>query len=98
MSIEVEDGQCLNGWLYEDAQGKKVVGWGIPIGSECIVPVDTPEGMPWSWSFWALKISGFVLSGLAGSLGAPFWFDVLKKVTNVRAAGIKPAEVPTAKG
>jgi hypothetical protein len=30
------------------------------------------------------------MTGLAVSLGAPFWFDMLKKVLSVRAAGPKP--------
>jgi len=40
---------------------------------------------------------GIVLTGVAVSFGAPFWFDVLSKVSNVRAAGRKP-EVAAAGG
>lgn len=40
-------------------------------------------------------ILGFVLTALAGSLGAPFWFDTLNKVITVRSAGKKPEEQPT---
>ena len=29
--------------------------------------------------------------GLAVSLGAPFWFDILAKIMNLRGAGPKPA-------
>jgi hypothetical protein len=35
-------------------------------------------GTDWGWVLF-LKIIGFILSGFAASLGAPFWFDVLKK-------------------
>ncbi|XZF15977.1 hypothetical protein ACTHGU_07555 [Chitinophagaceae bacterium MMS25-I14] len=35
---------------------------------------------------------GFLLTALAISLGAPFWFDLLNKFINLRATGAKPAE------
>jgi hypothetical protein len=41
------------------------------------------------WTF--LKIVGWLLTALAISLGAPFWFDTLNKFMNIRAAGVKPA-------
>lgn len=41
--------------------------------------------------FWFLKIIGLVLSAVALSLGAPFWFDTLKLLVNVRNAGQPPA-------
>ena len=34
---------------------------------------------------------GWLITALAVSLGAPFWFDALKLLVNVRAAGPKPA-------
>jgi hypothetical protein len=33
------------------------------------------------------KLLGFILTALAISLGAPFWFDLLKKLVNIRSAG-----------
>lgn len=50
--------------------------------------------------FWWLgqHLLGFLLTGLAASLGAPFWFDVLNKFINLRSTGRKPdlpANVPT---
>ena len=33
---------------------------------------------------------GFLLTGLAISLGAPFWFDLLNKFINLRVSGSKP--------
>src|SRR5579883_117244 len=33
---------------------------------------------------------GWIISGIAISMGAPFWFDMLKKVMNVRGTGPKP--------
>lgn len=34
--------------------------------------------------------SGWIVSGVAIAMGAPFWFDLLGKVVNVRNAGEKP--------
>lgn len=39
------------------------------------------------------KLFGLLITTLAVSLGAPFWFDVLNKVVAVRAAGKSPEEV-----
>ncbi len=40
---------------------------------------------------WLVKIGGLIITGLAVSLGAPFWFDLLSKFVQVRATGDKPA-------
>jgi hypothetical protein len=40
---------------------------------------------------WLLAVLGWMITGLAVTLGAPFWFDALGKVSNLRAAGSKPA-------
>ncbi|MEH2236250.1 hypothetical protein [Nostoc sp.] len=42
-----------------------------------------------SWQGFKL-ICGWIVSGLAIAMGAPFWFDILNKVINVRNAGPKP--------
>lgn len=38
------------------------------------------------------KLIGLLISILAISLGAPFWFDTLNRVMQIRAAGISPRE------
>jgi hypothetical protein len=43
--------------------------------------------------FWA-KLLGLLATGLAVSLGAPFWFDLLNKVISIRASGRSPEEKP----
>jgi hypothetical protein len=61
--------------------------------------------IPIGWSFqsgdprkpvgvdgWIGKLLGLVLTTLALSLGAPFWFDFLGKVSRLRGTGAKPAE------
>ena len=39
---------------------------------------------------WGLKLLGLLITVGAISQGAPFWFDVLNKVTNLRAGGAPP--------
>lgn len=41
---------------------------------------------------WLSKIIGLLISILAVSLGAPFWFDMLNRVMQIRAAGVSPRE------
>ncbi len=40
------------------------------------------------------KIIGWLVTALAITLGAPFWFDMLKKVVNIRNTGSKPEDTP----
>ncbi|AEE52502.1 hypothetical protein [Haliscomenobacter hydrossis] len=41
-------------------------------------------------SDWVIKVLGWIVTALAVSLGAPFWFDLLKKLVNIRSAGNQP--------
>ena len=45
---------------------------------------------------WADRLLGWLLSIVAVSLGAPFWFDLLNKFMRVRNGGDAPEEMPTA--
>ncbi len=45
---------------------------------------------------WVNKIFGLLLTALAVSMGAPFWFDMLNKVISVRATGKPPKEATRA--
>lgn len=48
----------------------------------------------WLGDVWQ-NLFGLLLTALALSLGAPFWFDLLKKLVNLRGtAGVKPEEKP----
>jgi len=55
----------------------------FPIGWE---ESNRPEGA----DGWTLAVLGWLLTGFAVTLGAPFWFDLLGKASNLRAAGPKP--------
>lgn len=47
-------------------------------------------------SYWLAKAAGLLATTLALSLGAPFWFDTLTRVGNIRSTGTKPARTGTA--
>jgi hypothetical protein len=53
--------------------------------------------IPWLWTVIPTHIVGWILTAIAASLGAPFWFDTLNKFMNVRAAGTSPNEKGTDK-
>lgn len=67
---------------------------GLPIGwnlsreqDEGSIPPFYPSGK----KAWLLKILGWLLTAMAISLGAPFWFDLLNKFMNTRST-LKPAK------
>jgi hypothetical protein len=64
----------------------------LPIGWHCADPTDTrcSAGDFRVWFGWLITI-------IAASLGAPFWFDVLGNLANVRSAGPKPGKAPAEK-
>jgi hypothetical protein len=45
---------------------------------------------------WVNKLFGLLLTALAVSMGAPFWFDMLNKIISVRATGKPPKEATEA--
>jgi hypothetical protein len=60
--------------------------------------VHNPGACPSSWwsltaiGFWLNRHwLGFLITSVALSLGAPFWFDLLNKLVSMRSAGQKPA-------
>jgi hypothetical protein len=66
------------------------LGW-TPSHKGTVASTD-PQHAPLDVSSWALKLLGLLLSVLAVSLGAPFWFDALSKLGQLRATGPKPAK------
>lgn len=52
------------------------------------------QSLPPDWQGWLLKLLGLLITIIAVSLGAPFWFDILKCIVNVRMAGDKPDSTP----
>lgn len=74
------------------------IGWNLDAkpaaeqGTPATVLVD-PRGPPSGLTPWLAKIAGMLFTIFAVSLGAPFWFDVLNKVVNVRITGKQPERV-----
>ncbi len=46
-----------------------------------------PRNPPNGFSAWAAKVLGWLITALAISLGAPFWFDILGRARSLRASG-----------
>ncbi len=54
---------------------QQLEGYHLPMGWDAL-PVTTTD--------WAIKIAGILITTLAVSLGAPFWFDVLRALSSAR--------------
>jgi hypothetical protein len=52
----------------------------------------SPVSLLWLWTVIPAHLAGWVLTAIAASLGAPFWFDTLNKFMNVRSVGSSPDE------
>ncbi len=57
--------------------------------------VATAGLVPQTVGGWLSKVGGWIITVFALSLGAPFWFDMLNKLVNLRNSG-KPTEEGTA--
>ena len=94
--------------LLDDA-GKLPIGWDCPgparyCGRQAIEgrtpqvwEVVSNTVLPWKSGMlpWLVTISGWLTAAVAMSLGAPFWFDMLQRLFNLRGAGPKPAATTT---
>lgn len=62
----------------------------LPIGrSSTTITEQDKESQGWLFPPFK-RILGWILSGFAISMGAPFWFELLGKIVNVRNTGPKP--------
>ena len=55
-----------------------------------------PASRGWNWSHLLSALAGWLLTALAASLGAPFWFQTLQRFITIRGNGRSPAEVEQA--
>ena len=58
---------------------------------------EIPSGLPlgwdndhFGWDNWHTKTAGWLITIFAIFMGAPFWFDLLNKISNLRGSGPKP--------
>ncbi len=97
LNAQLQDLNLPVGWgiIDNDASGNCVLfpkdqqSFGIPVIAtrKCL---STPQ--PTNQTNLLLKLLGIVITALAARLGAPFWFDVLKRAVNLRGTGANPAE------
>ena len=71
------------------------MGW--PAGTQWFCRPDGGEPcdqrlLPVTFWGWARRVAGWIFTAVAMSLGAPFWFDLLNKFINLRAAAPPPAK------
>jgi len=72
----------------EGQPGKDV--FGVALNGACKRWANPPR----DWGILT-KLLGFLITGIAAMQGAPFWFDIIQKLVNVRSAGVKPEEKAT---
>lgn len=65
--------------------------YGIMVSGQCYPIINSPQAV--DLTGWIIKLVGILISGIAASPGASFWFDILKKIINVRLTGVNPSEV-----
>ena len=64
---------------------------GLPLGWKPAPPTQRVDGEvicppSYDWRYWLSKVAGLALTTVAVSLGAPFWFDQLNKLMNLRGS------------
>jgi hypothetical protein len=87
-----EDPTCVANRLQDVKALNLPLGWpDLHVGSWGSDPeyVDD-ERVPHSGADWWAKALGLLLTAVALMLGAPFWFDLLNKITNFRTSGPPP--------
>lgn len=70
---------------WSEAKVREFVSLGLPLGWSRTAFYETD---PW---VWIKRVLGWMVTTLAISLGAPFWFDVLNKIMVIRST-VKPHE------
>jgi hypothetical protein len=74
-----EDPACVVKRLEDVQELNLPLGW-----KDDLIPASGVE--------WLLKLIGLALTAAALTMGAPFWFGLLNKVTNLRSTGPPPAD------
>src|SRR5712691_9399228 len=79
-----------------DQQVRAITALNLPLGwapqHAKSAPSTDPRHVPVTLGSWLIKLLGLVLTVLALSLGAPFWFDALSKLAQLRQSGPKPVK------
>ena len=76
LKTEISSFNCTRKLLDSSKYAGLPIGWG---------------DLPQNWGGWLSKLAGILVTTFAISLGAPFWFDLLGRIANLRSAGRPPA-------
>jgi hypothetical protein len=63
---------------------------GLPIGWSA--QDGDARGVPSDFVGWIVKLLGVLFTALAVALGAPFWFELLNRLVNLRSTGKQPVK------
>ncbi|MDB5915851.1 MAG: hypothetical protein JWR40_85 [Massilia sp.] len=74
------------GWVSNPPQADKDMYLGLP-------KLDW-ENKGEVWDALTYHLLGWLITAVAATLGAPFWFDMLNKIMSIRSAGRAPEEMP----
>lgn len=85
-------GQVSSASAYVSTLEEELQSLNLPIGW----PDPTAPANP-DLNWWLRKLAGILITGFATSQGAPFWFDLLNRITNLRGTGKPPEKsaIPT---
>ena len=96
LNQQLEDLNLPIGWGITDIQDagscqpfpKTGQTFGIPLlaSNRCLATQSTSQ------TNVLVKLLGILITALAARMGAPFWFDMLKRAVNLRGTGANPAE------
>ncbi len=75
-SVPAEDAAACNSFITSEGR------FAFKSAGECRLLTNVPKAND-IWG-WLVKLLGLVISGGAAMQGAPFWFDILKKLVNIR--------------
>ena len=87
-AVPNSDGTSSSACVINPANDKDIFGFAVAGG--CYPIINAPHFN--DLTGWGLKLLGLIASGLAAAQGAPFWFDILKKIINIRSSGSNPSE------
>ncbi|MDD5367083.1 MAG: hypothetical protein PHR30_17240 [Gallionellaceae bacterium] len=105
--LGAQDAAAAQENLDAKAELKQLAAAGLPVGYACLSPKPDRDAGKKAKLVWyqecvrdtlategsslSLKLIGWLLTALATTLGAPFWFDAMKKLVNLRNSGPVPA-------
>ena len=75
-TVPAEDSALCNRLVTADGQ------FAIRSGDECKILVNVPVAN--DYMGWVIKLAGLLISATAARQGAPFWFDLLRKLVSLR--------------